>query len=146
MSTGRASTGGDGPATPEETLDSLRRMLAAAEQRRRVSAAERELTITDVSVLGALFLSDLGPTQLAELVGVRTSSMTAALDRLEGRALVARRRGASRRSVAVSLTPAGRDMIAGIREPWLTAMEAMSPSARGRLLRSVAELTEVLTR
>lgn len=144
MKVASTRTGGDGGVTPEEALDALRRMLAAAEERRRVAAAQRGLTITDVMVLTALYASDLGPTQLSDLVGVRTSSMTAALDRMAERGLLSRRQGDNRRSIRVSLTDAGREMMAGLREPWLTALDRMSPQARSRLRRAVDELTAVL--
>jgi DNA-binding MarR family transcriptional regulator len=71
-----------------------------------------------VGMLGRLAANE-GKSQqvIGELIGLNPTQMVFLVDELEGRGLVERRRNpADRRSYALRLTQAGRDMLAKVRE------------------------------
>lgn len=72
------------------------------------------LTMSQYLTLFALFLrpSGLTPTEIARLLPIQTQSVSPLLDRLQERKLVVRRRSAhDRRSVRVTLTEKGEELI-----------------------------------
>ena len=82
---------------------------------------------------------------LADHLGLAESSVTRMVDRLEELGLTTRRPlPDDRRSVAVELTPAGREVAAQIaagRRSYLTGiLEALEPDERGELVRLFAKV------
>ena len=107
------------------------------------------LCFTDFVLLEALLNSGPHtPGKLVAHIGITSGSVTAALDRLEGRGLVEREDSPTdRRSSVVTLTPAGRDLIgpayaAHAAEIDRVMGEALTPEDRRRLF----ELSRALQR
>lgn len=105
--------------TSEETLalESYIKLSRAAEsvtQRVNAHLHNRGLTISQFGVLEALYhLGTLAVGQLGDKILKSSGNMTMVVDNLERRGLVERsRRKDDRRCVEVSLTPAGRQLVA----------------------------------
>jgi len=80
----------------------------------RVVGQKVELTIPQFLILYALLLSErpLSPTELSRILPLEPQSITAVLDRLEDRRLVARKRSSrDRRAINVRLTQNGHDLL-----------------------------------
>jgi len=82
------------------------------------TAIDRELAPLDITAQQASVLirswrrKEIGPNQMASLLGTDTAGMTRLLDRLEAKGLVARRRSQTdRRSIVIELTPAGEALV-----------------------------------
>jgi DNA-binding MarR family transcriptional regulator len=96
--------------------------LAAAVSDERLSPAE-------VNALANLD-EPLTVSRLAAAAGVRPTTLTSLLDRLEGRGLLVRRPSRDdRRALVVELTPAGRDVADRVR----TAVDGLERRALGSL-------------
>ena len=91
----------------------LFRTTEAMERVARKSMNDAGLGFSDFTLLEVLLhVGPLTPSALAEKLGLTSGSITAALDRLEGRALIARAQNpADLRSRIVELTQAGRALI-----------------------------------
>jgi DNA-binding MarR family transcriptional regulator len=84
---------------------------------------------------------------IGELIGLNPTQMVFLVDELEGRGLVERRRNpADRRSYALYLTPAGRDMLATVRavqaahaDRLAAALDAGERAELTTLLRRIAD-------
>jgi DNA-binding MarR family transcriptional regulator len=75
------------------------------------SAAELELSVTQVRLIGILRDRSPGMAALADYLGLDRSSVSGLIDRAERRGLVARRPSSDdARVTLVDLTPAGRDV------------------------------------
>ena len=101
-----------GPAprdSGEEILRALRRILRAVDRHGRRLAQRHRLTGPQLICLREIQRSGpLNPGQLARSVSLSPATVTGILDRLEGRALVTRRRRhRDKRQVLVQLTEAG---------------------------------------
>jgi DNA-binding MarR family transcriptional regulator len=75
-------------------------------------AADHDLSMVQLRLLGILRDREPSMNQLARLLGLDKSSVTGLVDRAERRGLVARRPSArDRRSMTVTLTDAGRSLV-----------------------------------
>jgi len=106
---------------------SLFRTTEAMECVARKSMDDAGLGFSDFTLLEALLhLGPQTPSALAEKVGLTSGSITAALDRLEMRGLVARAVNTSDlRSRIVELTDAGRELIEPAYERHAADIEAL---------------------
>lgn len=97
-----------------EVLSALRRLIRATDLDAKQLARQTELSTSQLLVMELLATSgELTIGSVAERVGLAQATVTVIVDRLAGRALVARRRGdADRRQVNVGLTDAGRELVA----------------------------------
>ena len=86
----------------------------------------------------------VAPSELAEAIGVARPTISGLLDGLGRRRLVQRAGAADRRSVLVSLTPAGRRLVAAVmpgRLRWIAAVvEPLSGRERASLLALLRKL------
>lgn len=120
---------------------------ASRELTRRYDEALRPagLRTTQLSLLSRL--ADDGPlpvTQLAARLGLDRTSLTRELQVLVGRDLVAVDRGADRRSRVVSLTLAGREVLAAAWPQWERAQaDALADLGGDRVTRLMADLRAV---
>jgi len=122
------------------------RAADAVTRRTHRGLATQNLTVSQFGVLEALY--HLGPLKQAELGSkiLKTSgNMTMVVDNLEARGLVKRKRDAAdRRAQRVSLTDAGRELIARIFPPHarkvVKEMSRLSPEEQTELARLCRKL------
>lgn len=95
------------------------------------------ISVSEYTTLWALLLSDqpMTPTEISRLLPIESQSVTALLDRLEERKLVKRRRSnRDRRSVRISLTPQGEQLIKlvdpSVRQVVVSSFENLSIEER----------------
>lgn len=114
------------------TLDSLRQLLRTSGQVTPALARRTGLTHTELAVLEHILEEPLGPSELAQRIGVTTAAATGIVDRLVARGHVERQRHPTdRRRTAVTCTSSGREEL----------MEHMMPMFL-ELARLDADLTE----
>lgn len=128
----------------------LRRAQAASFRHLEHLARDLNLTPGQFSLL-ALLAGNPGISQkaLSRVSGVDTSTMSPALESLARRGLINRARAArDRRSYSLSLSPAGEEMLAAMRqhvERQERAMaDALAPGERDRLLVMLERIAEAL--
>jgi DNA-binding MarR family transcriptional regulator len=111
-------------------------------------SAYADLHINDVSLLSILAeAGDWTVRGLAQTLAAPDSTVSSALDRLEGRGLVERRRRTSdRRVMRVELTPDGRALTdrlrAGQMENSRSMLARLTPEDRDHLVRLVAAVAQ----
>lgn len=93
-------------------------------------ATVMDMNPTDMSAIGALMVDGpLGVADLARLLGIRSSSATVMVDRLERAGHVVRERDAvDRRRVVVSATPTAQQAAAAAWDPLIERIDAVSRS------------------
>jgi DNA-binding MarR family transcriptional regulator len=142
----------------EPALDELRAAfgeLLGAERRLRGRDQHREDKLTFAQVRALFILADREEAtagQLAKAAELNPASVTGMLDHLEREGIVTRRRSErDRRSVLVSLTESGREMLDAKRERWRTIwnehLETFPPedlAAAGRVLRRISTMLDDL--
>lgn len=137
-----ARTGAERPSRKPESRDTaseLRATLGLLYRRIRQTQAAGDLTLSESAALSRLDRS--GPStaaQLAKLEQISPQSMSATLQALEARGLIARSTDPEDgRRVILSLTPAGREIVHCKRdartEQLTRALEALTPEERARL-------------
>lgn len=109
-------------------------------------AAEHDLSLTSLRVLGILRDRRLRMSELVEYLGLDKSTLTGLVARAEQRGLVSRSPNAhDRRAVDVFLAPAGRalavQVTARVRESLAPLFDALTPAERDRLRRLLEQLT-----
>jgi DNA-binding MarR family transcriptional regulator len=102
----------------------LRRLNLAGHHLRTSLAAQLPINVTELVALGQLAESqELTPTQLAQLLGITTASVTVLVDHLEAAGFVYRTRStADRRSLLLRLTPAGAVAMQRVNEQYRAAI------------------------
>ncbi len=88
---------------------------------------------------------DCGPTDVARFLGVATTTISSATDRLEKRGLLARHRpDDDRRAVALSLSPEGQAYVAAQRQAYTamfkTMLERLSSAERKSLIAMMTKI------
>ena len=103
--------------TDEESLDRLRAIVGKLARTLNAAASEEGLTPTQASVLAAVTIR--GPLELAELArleGLSASMLSRTISCLSDRDLIVRSPGEhDHRTVTVTATPAGNELIGQIR-------------------------------
>jgi DNA-binding MarR family transcriptional regulator len=98
-----------------ELVDGLVQLSFAVQSVLADAAGAYDLSVPQLRLLGVLRDRTPGMLELATLFGVDKSSMTGLVDRAEQRGLVLRQSAEhDRRSVLVSITPAGRTLAAKV--------------------------------
>ncbi len=130
-------------AARERVLDGIRELIVMSDERRRAHAASAGLAMTDVTALSHLNrTAGLGPTELARLLGVTGSSVTALTDRLERAGLAERQpHPADRRRFVVAITPKGAEWVQDVRGSFSVGLERLEPAA----LAGIADALEILS-
>ncbi len=99
----------------QDALTALRRIIRATEFGSKRLAQETGLTNSQMIVLRLLGHNEETPGAISAQIGLTQATVTALVDKLEERGLVARRRGKDdRRHVWIALTTAGHDLLAGM--------------------------------
>jgi DNA-binding MarR family transcriptional regulator len=88
---------------------------------------------------------DCGPTDVARFLGVATTTVSSATDRLTKRGLLARHRPEDdRRAVALKLTDEGKALVAAQTQAYLamfkTMLERLSPKERDSLIAMMTKI------
>lgn len=116
---------------PGGLLLALQRATHATLQELATAVVDLDLSASEINALGNL--ADGGPRTVSELgaaIGIRPTTLTGVLDRVERRGYVTRGpRPGDRRAVLIDLTPAGREVATTIR----TAMAAVEERALARI-------------
>lgn len=129
-----------------EAVDGLRGLVVAGEQLRHAIAAHYAISASEALALSHLRLQDgLGPHQLAERVGLRPSTITSVLDRLEIVDFIRRSpHPTDRRKKIIALTETGEELLARCDE-WLSAAIArLGPDALPNLAAALGHLANTL--
>lgn len=133
-----------------EALDELVELAALS-----VPAMARRagLTETEMHALRHLMKADIGPAELARLLGVTSAAATGIIDRLESRGHITRHRHPSdRRRTIVDITDSGRaevltllaPMFVGLSEADAALTDQERAAVTGFLQRASAAIREVL--
>jgi MarR family transcriptional regulator, organic hydroperoxide resistance regulator len=156
---GRAASYAGGATQPdgaEDFVDALNAFARAVRRARGAStgAGDRGLTLSQFNLLEPLVeRGEASVRGLADAAGVSAPTATRTLDPLERAGIVRRRRSApDRRVVTVSLTPSGRDLLAGQRA-WIAERQhalyaSLAPGERASaapLLNRLAVLVDELS-
>jgi len=145
-------------AAREELANELRAAfgeLLGADRRLRSRDPQRPGALSYAQVRALVLLDDADEAtagQLAKAADLTPASVTAMLDHLEGEGIVERRRSdLDRRVVVVSLTPAGRTLLAEKRARWRACWEAAVEEfsdgelrAAGAVMRKMAQMFDRL--
>lgn len=130
-----------------KTAPDLAKAILLLARRLRAARPEGSVALSELSLLGTLHrLGDMPAAKLAAEERLQPQSLTRMLAALEEREMITRRRNAEdRRSVIISLTPAGRSALKrdiAARRAWLTkAMdETINEDERELLHRSTTLL------
>jgi DNA-binding MarR family transcriptional regulator len=123
-----------------EVLEALRRLLATSRRANPALARRAQLTQTELAVLEHVMDGPVGPTELAQRLGVTSAAASGIVDRLVARGHAERQPHATdRRRTAVVCTPSGQEELVGHLMPMfaeLAALDAsLSPEDRETVLR-----------
>lgn len=120
-----------GSEVPGGLLLALQRATHATLQELATALVDLDLSASEINALGNL--ADGRPRTVSELgaaIGIRPTTLTGVLDRVERRGYVTRGpRPGDRRAVLIELTPAGREVATTIR----AAMAAVEERALARI-------------
>lgn len=134
------------PSPALEALDELVQVSAASMP---AVARRAQLSESELHALRHLMKDDLGPADLARLLGVTAAAATGIVDRLEAHGHVERRPHPSdRRRTMVDLTPSGRTQAIGLLAPMFRSLaEAdaeLSDEERAVVTRFLRQATEAM--
>jgi DNA-binding MarR family transcriptional regulator len=140
----------DPPADPGPDPDLLRatRALALAARALERASSERDLTLAQFRILALISAGDERSSLLAERLAVAKPTITAVVDGLVERGLVAREAVAGdRRSIRVALTPAGLVALRSAEEEMSETLDRIFGYARDRdaLIGALLDLDDALT-
>lgn len=112
-----------------EVLDALRRLLDTSGRVTPALARRADLTSTELSTLEHVMEEPVGPTELAQRLGVTSAAASGIVDRLVARGHVERRpHPTDRRRTAVVCTPSGREELMGHLMPMFVELAAVDAS------------------
>lgn len=107
-------------------LDALRALLGTSSRVTPALARRAELTHTELAVLEHVMEETLGPTELAQRLGVTSAAASGIVDRLAARGHVERQpHPTDRRRTAVVCTPGGREELMGHLMPMFVELAAL---------------------
>lgn len=138
----------------DQVLTELRRIIRATQISAKRLAHATGLTTSQLVLLQLLDQhTELTPGQLARHMNLTQATVTSLLDRLQDRALVARKRGtADRRRVSVTLTARGKKLLARSPTPLqsrfvhdFAALQAWEQTALLAALQRIAHLMDADT-
>jgi len=103
----------------QTSLVALRRILRATELNARALGRATGLSVAQLLILEIVAASDrMAPSKIAQAAGISHATATSLIDKLERRRLVQRDRSEQdRRSIWVSLTDEGREVLASAPDP-----------------------------
>ncbi|MEV7428243.1 MULTISPECIES: MarR family winged helix-turn-helix transcriptional regulator [unclassified Nocardioides] len=111
---------------PRSLMQALRDLVEAAVQMRHTVARAAGLGEHEMVALNHLSRREIGPAELARILGVSTAASTGIVDRLAARGHVERRAHAGdRRRTEVHLTDSGRAEVLAHLSPMLRGLRAL---------------------
>ncbi|WP_323099332.1 MarR family winged helix-turn-helix transcriptional regulator [Intrasporangium sp. YIM S08009] len=118
----------------------LRELILAGEHYRLAAAAHLDLTVNESRAVSYLLArGSLGQTELAQALGLTTSSTTTLVDRLERRGLIERVPDqVDRRRSTVRIPEAGMAQVGQVRDWMPHTLDTLDPA-------TLPQVTEVLT-
>lgn len=134
--TASRATPTDGPSSHwvsgwqrSETLEALHQLLDSSRRSAPAIARKAGLTHTELAALEHVFEEPVGPSELAQRIGVTSAAATGIVDRLESRGHVERRpHPTDRRRTAVVCTPSGREEVVGHLMPMFRELAELDSS------------------
>jgi DNA-binding MarR family transcriptional regulator len=134
----------DDPRAP--AVDALRDLMLASVSYRQSVAGYFGVGWTETQAVSYLSAQGgLGQTELAESLGITTSSVTSLIDRLESEGLVKRHRHPDdRRRTTVELTDRGREAVSTTRLWFRAAFDQIDEAELTAVARTLTKLTESL--
>ncbi|WP_306316242.1 MULTISPECIES: MarR family winged helix-turn-helix transcriptional regulator [unclassified Streptomyces] len=139
--------------SPMAVVGRIKRLAQIIESELRVTYNQHAIDAAAFDVLATLRRSppphQLTPAELMRAAMVTSGAITQRLDRLEGRGLISRdRRHGDGRSIRVSLTPEGRELIEGALKDNFATQErilaGLTPAQRERLGKDLRRLLQTL--
>lgn len=132
----------------DEQIAALGAALDVFARRFKLTDATSGRPLTEIDKQTLLYVEkhpDCGPTDVARFLGVATTTLSSATDRLSKRGLLARHRPEDdRRAVALRLTDEGKTYVAVHRQAHLdmfkTMLERLSPSERDSFVAMMAKI------
>ena len=130
-----------------DALTALRRIIRATEFGSKRLAQNTGLTNSQLIVLRLLGQGEETPGAISAQIGLTQATVTALVDKLEQRDLVARRRGKDdRRHVWIALTTSGRELLGGMpSNPQTLFQKAFEDLADWEQAMMVATLERIAT-
>lgn len=112
----------------DKTIAALRDLMLASEVYRQAVAHHLGLGVTETQAMSNLVAStSMGQTELAEALGITTSSVTSLIDRMEAAGLVKRSpHPRDRRRTVVQLTKYGQDTVELTRAWFVRAFDEIA--------------------
>jgi DNA-binding MarR family transcriptional regulator len=126
----------------------LRHFSLAANRLRTTVAAQLPINVTELIALGQLAESaERTPTQLAQDLSITTASVTVLVDHLESAGFVYRTRSTvDRRSLMLSLTPAGTHIMRRLQEQYRAAIVEAFEQSGATLAPEITAFLEQVSR
>lgn len=111
------------------TLEALHRLLDSGRRSGPALARRAGLTHSELAALEHVFDEPVGPSELAQRIGVTSAAATGIVDRLEARGHVERQpHPTDRRRTAVVCTASGREEMLGHLMPMFVELAALDAS------------------
>lgn len=112
----------------DQALVALRDLVTASESYRQVVAHQLGMGVTETQALSNLVAAkSMGQTELAEALGITTSSVTSLIDRMERSGLVKRQpHPRDRRRTVVQLTKYGQESVERTRTWFVRAFDEIA--------------------
>ena len=112
-----------------EVLDALRRLLDVSRRTTPALSRRAQLTPTELTVLEHVMEEPVGPTELAQRLGVTSAAASGIVDRLVARGHAERQpHPTDRRRTVVVCTPSGQEELIGHLMPMFTELAELDAS------------------
>jgi DNA-binding MarR family transcriptional regulator len=126
----------------DPAMAALRELVLAGEHYRQAVARELQLGVTETQAISNLMAAKtMGQTELAEALGITTSSVTSLIDRMERNGLVRRQpHPRDRRRTVVQLTKYGMECIERSRAWFVHAFDDVPDDRLGEVTQTLLTL------
>lgn len=134
-----------------DTLDALRRLLDTSQRATPALARRAGLSHSEMAVLEHVFAEPVGPSELAQRIGVTTAAVSGIVDRLQARGHVTRQpHPTDGRRTAVVATASGREEMVGYLMPMFLGLaeadEALTDEERAVVLKYLRAAHQAVSR
>jgi DNA-binding MarR family transcriptional regulator len=130
----------------DHALAALRELIIASESYRQTVAHQLGMGVTETQALSNLYAStSMGQTELADALGITTSSVTSLIDRMERSGLVKRQpHPRDRRRTVVQLTKYGVESVERTRTWFVRALDDVADEQLDEVTQMLASLARNL--
>jgi DNA-binding MarR family transcriptional regulator len=130
----------------DHALAALRELIMASESYRQTVAHQLGMGVTETQALSNLYAStSMGQTELADALGITTSSVTSLIDRMERSGLVKRQpHPRDRRRTVVQLTKYGVESVERTRTWFVRALDDVADEQLDEVTQMLASLARNL--